>query len=148
MGGGARSNRVIGNFVGVNATGTQRVGSTYNGVRINESVGNTVGGTNASERNIIGGNGWGMTITGSSAYGNRVLGNHIGVDPSGNVAVRNDVGVVIGEGAHSNSIGGNVISGNMGEGISIISGSHDNQVLVIRQVTACFTANQLTKRTV
>src|SRR5262249_26231453 len=87
------------------------------------ATGNTIGGTTAGARNVISGNlisdiGSGVEIGGPGTSGNHVVGNYIGVDPSGAAALPNRDGVVIGKGATDNQIGGttpgerNVISGN------------------------------------
>ena len=55
---------------------------------LESSVINTVGGTSASVRNVIGGNGeYGVSITGgANAAVNRIRGNHIGTDAAGMAA--------------------------------------------------------------
>ncbi|KPV50423.1 hypothetical protein SE17_27040, partial [Kouleothrix aurantiaca] len=72
----------------------------------------------AGERNLIGGaEHSGLLITGAATSGNTVAGNWIGVDGSGQSALRNKVaGVVLSDGAQANTIGGpgqgNLLSGN------------------------------------
>jgi hypothetical protein len=86
-----------------------------------------VGGREAHNRNIIGGNYNGVVISGTKAKGNVVEGNHIGTDASGTRYVSNQTsGVSIVSGASDNTIGGddpsarNVISGQaVGTGVSI-----------------------------
>src|SRR5262249_31437388 len=78
---------------------------------------NTVGGTDASQRNIISGNQNGVELTDAGTQGNVVEGNYIGTDASGESALGNSgSGVFIHGGASANTIGatgaGNVISGN------------------------------------
>ena len=88
-------------------------------------AGNTIGGTTPAERNVLGDALDGVELTGSGAHDNRIVGNYIGVDASGNVAAGNGDGVHIGYGPSNNHIGGssaaerNIISGNRGAGISI-----------------------------
>jgi len=88
------------------------LGNLY-GVYINGSADNTVGGTNASARNLISGNsnaagsGVGVQILGSGATRNLVEGNYIGTDQSGGLPLGNDTGVFI-NGAAANTIGGTV----------------------------------------
>jgi len=67
----------------------------------------------------------GIRISGASATGNTVTGNYLGTDYSGTVSVANYIGVAIGAGAQSNTVGGtsaasrNVISGNSTYGAEI-----------------------------
>lgn len=55
-GAGATGNVVKGNIVGLDATRSNDLGNTRDGVSIYQVGGNTVGGTNASDGNWIGGN--------------------------------------------------------------------------------------------
>jgi Ca2+-binding RTX toxin-like protein len=101
-----------------------------NGVLIaNSASSNSIGGTSVGARNIISGNNtFGVQLTGSGTTGNVVQGNYVGTNVSGTLAVANPVGVVLQAGAAGNSIGGtaagagNVISGNSGDGIDLLSG--------------------------
>src|SRR5215211_7077295 len=94
---------------------------------------NTVGGTTAGARNIISGNSnFGVYIH-SGASDNKVMGNYIGTDKTGTVAMGNDVdGVLVYESASSNTIGdtdsdaGNLISGNGSNGVDISGGASGN----------------------
>ena len=79
----------------------------------------------------------GIMITGASATGNTVTGNYLGTDYSGTAAVTNYIGVAIGAGAQSNTVGGtsaaerNVISGNstLGYGVEIKDSGTDLNVV-------------------
>ncbi len=89
-----------------------------NGVLINNSPNNQIGGPTAAERNIIGGNSDnGVEITGSAASGNIITGNYIGLLADNTIKKNEDSGVFI-NGAPNNRVGGttavelNVISGN------------------------------------
>jgi hypothetical protein len=137
-GAGVTGNVVKGNVIGLNAAGTAGLGNTLNGVRIGEgAASNTIGGTAASDRNVISGNTEdGVLITGAGATGNKLQGNYIGLDAAGAADLGNDgSGVEITKGAASNTVGGtaagarNVISGNTLDGVSILSGASGNLVL-------------------
>jgi titin len=70
---------------------------------------NTVGGTTAGARNIISGNSGGaIDIKDSVSFGNVVLGNYIGTDPTGKLLVvaGSSNGIEVNNGAHDNTIGG------------------------------------------
>ena len=89
--GGASSNRVQGNTIGLNATGTAALGNSSSGIVIHNSGGpatnNTIGGTVAVARNVISGNVDGVVILGSGTMGNQVQGNYIGTNTAGTAAV-------------------------------------------------------------
>jgi hypothetical protein len=86
-----------------------------NGIQIIAVPNNTVGGTASSMRNLISGNaGEGVRIDGTLATGNIVQGNYIGTDVTGSNAIGNQASGVYIRRAPSNSVIGNVISGNTG----------------------------------
>ena len=116
----ARSNQVLGNYIGTDVTGTVDLGNVFHGVVVKGPY-NTIGGTTPEARNVIAGNdGNGVWLREPASYGNQVLGNYIGVDSSGSVALGNTgyAGVRLADGASDNTIGGttpgarNIISGN------------------------------------
>ncbi|MCA9122016.1 MAG: hypothetical protein H6822_12080 [Planctomycetaceae bacterium] len=127
----ATGNLIQGNKIGTDISGTIAVQNAGDGVNINSSSGNTIGGTPAARRNIISGNaGDGVTIFGNtalpSASGNVVAGNYIGVDVTGAIDLGNGFrGVHIDSNATNNVIGGdlasdrNIISGNDADGVII-----------------------------
>ena len=126
---GAALNQVLGNLIGTDKTGTADLGNSVDGVRIASSASlNAIGGTTAADRNIISGNdNDGVKIDTTSPNGNTVQGNYIGTDKSGTGALAN-----AGDGVEVisklNTIGGtttgagNVISGNIGDGV-LLSGA-------------------------
>ena len=128
----ANSNLVTGNWIGTNALGTAALGNTGDGVYVNQSTGNTIGGTAATSANLISGNANGVEI--NDANSNYVQGNLIGTDTTGTLAMGNrGAGVLVDAGSSSNTIGGpvggsrNVISGNA-EGVEISGGDHRHLV--------------------
>ncbi|HMS23995.1 MAG TPA: CSLREA domain-containing protein [Candidatus Saccharibacteria bacterium] len=126
-------NYVQGNFIGVGADGTTRIGNSQQGVASSEgSTGNTIGGDGVGEGNVISGNGGVGVYLAGTGGANTVQGNHIGTNAAGSAGVYNGQGGVTISNSDSNIIGGstagarNVISGNSAHGISIISGSSGN----------------------
>ena len=95
----SRGNIVQGNYIGLNAAGTDAVrnsnGSQSIGVNIGNASNNVIGGDTAAARNVISGNsGNGVGIAGSSA-GNVVKGNYIGTNAAGTAVIPNGRGVEI-----------------------------------------------------
>jgi hypothetical protein len=83
-----------------------------NGIALRASN-DLVGGAASADRNVISGNATGVYIFGTGASSNVVAGNYIGPDKSGKGAIGNHTGVLVVQGAASNTIGpGNVVSGN------------------------------------
>lgn len=116
----ATGNKVMGNFIGTDASGANL--SNNIGVALTNALHNTIGGTKTGARNIISGNGIGISISGGTD--NQVQGNYIGTDAAGNTNLGNNQGVVLSN-APNNTIGGttaaarNIISGNSTWGIYI-----------------------------
>jgi hypothetical protein len=79
---------VAGNYIGTDATGTLDRGNTIDGIRIEGgATNNTIGGTNANQRNVISGNdARGIVIQGSGTNSNIVRGNYIGTNAAGTAA--------------------------------------------------------------
>ena len=115
---GADNISITGNYLGLDETGAA-VANGYAGIEI-LSANNVVGGAAPADANVISGNGYaGIVIRGSSANNNRVLGNLIGTDVTGTVAIGNvSCGVVVANGASGTVIGGTAA----GQG-NIITGS-------------------------
>ena len=132
-------NRILGNTIGTDASGTVALGNGESGVLVGFGAhDNVVGGATVAARNLISGNGLaGVLIKDAGTSGNGMTGNIIGTDASGTIAMGNAAdGVLIGFGAHDNTIGGaasgagNLISGNGVSGVLIRdAGTARNQVL-------------------
>ena len=124
---GSGGNLIQGNLIGTDFTGTAVVGNSGSGIRLLDTSNNLIGGTTPAARNIISGNGRGITLELNST-GNLVQGNYIGTDVNGTTDLGNlGDGVLIWSDAPNNIIGGagsegNLISGNDGRGVDI-SGS-------------------------
>lgn len=122
---GGSSNVIAGNFIGTTADGTS---ASPNGMGIALSgIGNRVGGTAASDRNLISGNGGdGIAVYADS---NQILGNYIGTDRAGTSALANAGDGINLDFSSSNVVGqatsggGNVIAGNSGNGVRVSSGT-------------------------
>jgi hypothetical protein len=122
---GDSDNEVLGDYIGLDPTGTVRVTNGIDGVLFSGSSNDTVGGTAAGAGDVISGSGYnGVAIT-SESTGILVAGDLIGTDASGGQRIVNNVGVLIDGSAKSNTIGGttagarDVISANQSLGVLI-----------------------------
>ena len=133
---GTDSNRVAGNYIGTDPSGTAAV---PNGNGISVALGasnNTIGGTVTAARNIISGNNTsGVVVGAGNAVGNVVQGNFIGLNAAGTGALPNaDVGLLISD-TPANVVGGNVsaaanvISGNTGDGVEVQGSNASGNIL-------------------
>jgi hypothetical protein len=129
-------NEVQGNQIGTDAGGASAL-PNGTGVLIDRvAAHNTVGGAKTGIGNLISGNlRAGVDISGAGTTGNHVQGNLIGTDISGTLNLANFDGVVIGDQATDNQVGGtelgagNTISGQHITGITI-TGAGTNQNMV------------------
>ena len=133
IGAQATGNLLEGNFIGSDKTGFKDLGNKNEGVLIEGAVNNTIGGTQATSRNLISANHWGVRLDGASATGNVIEGNYIGTDASGTARLGNEVdGVIISNSASSNTIGGaiaglgNIIAFQVMSGVLVESGTGDS----------------------
>ena len=119
-------NRVLGNFIGTDFTGTIDRGNIQDGIVIWEASQNTIGGLTAGARNVISGNNEsGIYLAGLGATDNQIVGNFIGTTFQGASPLGNgENGVTIYRGS-ANRIGTasdegrNLISANSQRGIFI-----------------------------
>ena len=126
--GPASGHTVQGNLIGINAAGTAAIANTLNGVSIENSPNNTVGGTAAGAGNVISGNGdFGLAVFDAATAGTTIQGNRIGTNVAGTASIANALGGVdLRGGAHDNTIGGttaaarNLISGNDLFGVQLL----------------------------
>ncbi len=139
---GTANNVVEGNFIGTDVTGKaflvsqQQIDGVYVGLGAGS---NTIGGQNplaaynTAAWNVISGNSVnGILVTDSGTTGPVISGNFIGTDLTGTVALPNGGnGVTIAAGTSGTTLGAgtsdipnlNLISGNLGDGVSITSSS-------------------------
>lgn len=121
------SNFIINNFIGINKNGSDTL-PNESGIIFNTSPNNTIGGNSANKRNIISGNySAAIVLNGTGANTNTVIGNYIGTDSTGTIAMSNAYGIIIKMDADRNTIGGstvserNIISANLEIGVYIES---------------------------
>lgn len=125
--------QIIGNYVGLAADGSTAMGNAENGIVLFKSNNATIGGNNATLRNLVSSNGrqgivmntdFGLQVTGTI-----IIGNYIGTDVTGTLARGNGQSGIIaiwstnGFFGRANANEGNIISNNAEEGIHIIGGN-------------------------
>ena len=127
---GATNTLVQGNFIGVDQTGTRRLGNAGAGVSDSGAAGATVGGTAVGAGNVISANlQSGLSIQGPNVTAVLIVGNLIGTDTSGLIGLGNGLFGVLVSDASGAVIGGplagerNVISGNIEAGVGLFAGT-------------------------
>ncbi len=135
----ADSNILQGNLIGLNAAGNTALGNNFNGVTITgTAMGNIVGGTSASARNVISGNkNYGVALGGCFGGTSAVQGNFIGTDAAGTAPLANSSdGVHISSDHHDAMIGGtsagagNTIAFNGGSGVNVVTDNFCGQLAI------------------
>ncbi|MCB0276081.1 MAG: T9SS type A sorting domain-containing protein, partial [Calditrichaeota bacterium] len=131
---GTSGNKVYGNYIGVDISGTSKLQNDVYGVNIDNASGNIVGG--AGMGNIISGNVNAGINFNSSASGNIIQGNAIGTNAGGVTNLGNtSTGISFNSTSTNNLIGGtgagegNVIAFNGGYGITVVPGCTQNAIL-------------------
>jgi hypothetical protein len=110
-------NVVEGNYVGTDPSGTLSVmNDVGGGIVTSNAEANVIGGTNTAAGNVISGNfNVGLWIITAN---NLIQGNYIGLNSAGTAALPNTFsGMYVIGGAQSNLITGNVLSGNVSDGV-------------------------------
>lgn len=121
------SNRIQGNLIGADVTGTNALGNGT-GVVLFDASFNQIGGTNPAAANLIVGNGQGGVVAWGLCNSNVIQGNFIGTDPGARFALGNEAYGVFWEAGVGNRIGGtepgagNTMAFNRGPGVAILSG--------------------------
>lgn len=122
------NHEIAGNYIGTSADGMSPLGNGQNGILVEDSSLNVIGGTESGARNVVGANFTGIAIIGTDAAFNRIEGNYVGVASDGRTPLTNLYGVALvghpgGHGVRDNMIGGttedarNIISGNAIENV-------------------------------
>jgi len=134
-------NRILGNYVGTDKTGENRLENFSTGLSLANSPETLVGGVEAGAGNVFSGNRTrGMHLYGS-VTGSLIQGNFIGTDAEGTQGVGNGLPDNGYEGIGTNDVrpftiggtaatAGNVISGNEGRGIQFFNRGFDGCVVV------------------
>lgn len=144
-GAGSNNNTVAGNLIGTDVSGTLKLPNQIGVVVTAGSSSNAVGVAGAG--NTISANAYGVVLVGTGTTSNVVAGNQIGTQKNGVVLLGNTfVGVVIDQGAASNTVGGttsaeaNVIAGG-GIGVVLEGASTTRNALQGNKIGVSATGN-------
>jgi hypothetical protein len=130
--GTGNGNIVQGNYIGTNAAGSAALGNLDAGIDVSGATGSNIGGSVAGAANLISGNAYGLVLS-DGAANTQIIGNRIGTNPTGSIALPNTAygirvlqasGTVIGTAAT-----GNVISGNLNTGIYVQDQASGTQII-------------------
>lgn len=114
----ATNNLIVGNFIGLSLTGGSTRPNSGVGISITNAPNNIIGGTISGSLNVISGNSSGVRMDGTNSFHNKVVGNYIGLDPTGTVDLGNSS-----YGIHLVAAGTNTVGGTTAEARNIISGN-------------------------
>lgn len=120
------ANVLVNNLIGLNPAGNSRLPNRRHGIDINNQSGyNVIGGSGSGERNVVSGNSAdGAELShGVHVTKNKVIGNFIGTDVTGNSATaysyNGEVGVKAEDEVRNNTVADNVIGNNNKGGVRI-----------------------------
>jgi hypothetical protein len=100
----AGGNRIINNYIGLNAAGDAALGNLWNGIYV-AAPDDTIGGKSSSERNVISGNGYPGVALDPGAMRTLIQGNYFGTDVTKLHGLGNGNEAIYVSGSH-NTIGG------------------------------------------
>jgi hypothetical protein len=132
------NNKIYGNFIGLNKSGTAKISNGLGGIRIdgtstNSSTGNIIGAVSPNPlymRNyVVGSSGPGIQLNGFGSRQNQIIANYVGIGANNAVpgaAPQLSTGILLDDGASDNTVGGaistgahNVVAGISGDGIRV-----------------------------
>ncbi|MCD4814401.1 hypothetical protein K8S19_12005 [bacterium] len=129
-----RENKIYGNWIGLNLTGTATIPNSQSGINFYINAGdNYIGTSNSDYRNVISGNGW-YGFRSHYGFNNKVYGNYIGTDINGTAFLPNSNDALYWTHSYRNRIGGtsagegNIICGSSTNGI-YLSDSFENTII-------------------
>ncbi len=126
---GTDGNIFRGNKVGTDATGTTALPNDVGLMLAADAKDNVIGGDAPEDRNLFSGNLYaGIEVTDAGTENNRIAGNFVGVDATGNQPLPNGNGIIVSALVKHLDIDHNVISANSGFGVVITDRADSNVV--------------------
>ncbi|HEU5238976.1 MAG TPA: Calx-beta domain-containing protein, partial [Pyrinomonadaceae bacterium] len=128
----AKGNKVLGNYIGTNASGLAAMGNMGNGIVLSGSSQTIIGGLTAAERNVFAGSYYGITVWNASS--NQIIGNYIGTLADGTTKGWENCPVNFGGTSKDNTLGGTTPgSGNViawhNQGVFVDKSAINNAIL-------------------
>lgn len=120
------NNKVYGNWIGFYTDGSAAPVAHEGILMATSANANFIGGSQPTQRNIIGNAQLGIAIWTST--GNYVVGNWVGVNPAQQSAAITGTGILLNSSAANNRVSDNVLTKVNSEGISINNGSTGNTI--------------------
>ena len=135
FGWGVRHNRILGNYIGTDHTGTRAAGNTYGVLFDDRAHENVLGGLAEGEGNVISGNtAFGAYFYNNGTRANVCQGNRIGTDATGTRRLGNETGVHIDGATRENVVDRNTIAGNRVAGVTIFAVHTDCNVVMRNRI--------------
>ena len=126
---GTDGNIFRGNKVGTDATGTTALPNDVGLMLAADAKDNVIGGDAPEDRNLFSGNLYaGIEVTDAGTENNRIAGNFIGVNATGNQPLPNGNGIIVSALVKHLDIDRNIISANSGFGVVITDRADSNVV--------------------
>ena len=126
---GTDGNIFRGNKVGTDATGTTALPNDVGLMLAADAKDNVIGGDAPEDRNLFSGNLYaGIEVTDAGTENNRIAGNFVGVNATGNQPLPNGNGIIVSALVKHLDIDRNVISANSGFGVVITDRADSNVV--------------------
>lgn len=128
---GSNANVFRGNFVGTNADASDSIPNDVGLLIGGGAKSNIIGGYNVEDRNIFSGNRYGgIELSDNGTDYNKIIGNFIGTDISGNDSISNGFGIGVSSLVTGTIIENNVISGNKTFGLVLTENSDSTTVIL------------------
>ena len=132
---GCSGNKIQGNYIGTDITGSYAIPNTYGLLFDDRSHQNLVGGYNPGEGNLISGNtAFGAYFYNNGTNSNALIGNKIGTNITGTAAIPNETGVHIDGATYANMVDSNLISGNLANGITLFATYSDYNTIIRNKI--------------
>lgn len=117
------NNTVTGNFIGIDPSGLTSRSNGCQGLGLNSSSNNVIGGLDPADRNVISSTGGcgGNVVVGNGSSNNQFLNNYLGTDAPGTAGLGSSAGILIIDGNAMTGSFGNTIGGTTAAARNVIA---------------------------
>jgi parallel beta-helix repeat protein len=135
FGAGCDKNKILGNYIGTDITGSYAIPNTYGILFDDGAKYNIIGGRMNGAGNLISGNsGYGIFLYNNMTNSDTTIGNIIGANANGTLAIPNANGIVIDGIPKYQYIDSNLISGNLQQGIVVHATGTDYNTIIRNKI--------------